>query len=70
MYTVYYTDEDAPEETRIGMGSAPNSAIAHRIAEMQFINSRIHKVMELTPPDEETRYPGARFINGEFQPVS
>ena len=70
MYTIYYTDEDQPDETRIGMVSAPNSTIAHRIAEMQFINSRIHKVMELTPPEEETRFPGARFINGEFRPVS
>jgi len=70
MYTIYYTDDDQPDETRIGMVSAPNSTIAHRIAEMQFINSRIHKVMELTPPEAETEFPGARFINGEFRPVS
>jgi len=69
MYTVYYTEHDSPEETRIGMVSASSKLIAHRIAEMQFINSTIHKIMELTPPEEETKFPGARFINGEFRPV-
>jgi hypothetical protein len=70
MYTIYYADHETPHETRIGMVSAPNSAIAHRVAEIQFTNSRIYKVMELTPPESETEFPGARFINGEFQPIS
>ncbi len=69
MYTIYYTEYDTPNKTCVGMVSAPNRSIAHRIAEMQFINSTIHKVMELTPPEEETRFPGARFINGEFRPT-
>lgn len=51
------------------MVSAPSQMVAHRIAEMQFINSTIHKIMELTPPEEETKFPGARFINGEFRPI-
>ena len=38
--------------------------------QLQFINSKIHKVMELTPPEEEIKFPGARFINGEFRPVA
>jgi hypothetical protein len=69
MYTVYYSEHDAPDERRIGIVSAPNSSIALRIAEMQFINATIHKISELTPPEDETRFPGARFINGEFRPV-
>ena len=69
MYTVYYSENDSPDETRIGIVSAPSEVIAHKIAEMQFINSTIHKVMVLTPPEGETRFPGARFINGEFRPV-
>ena len=69
MYTIYYSDNDVPDEPRIGMVSAPNPGTARRIAEMQFVNSTIHRVVEMTPPDEETRFPGARFINGEFRPV-
>ena len=69
MYTVYYTENDTPAEQRIGMVSAPNLGVAHRIAELQFVNATIVKVVELTPPEEETRFPGARFINGEFRPV-
>ena len=51
MYTIYYADHETPHETRIGMVSAPNSAIAHRVAEIQFTNSRIYKVMELFDKD-------------------
>ena len=69
MYTVYYSEYDSPHETRIGMVSAPSQMVAHRVAELQFIDSKIHKVMELTPPEEEVRFPGARFINGEFLPI-
>ena len=69
MYTVYYSEYDSPAETRIGIVSAPSELIAHKIAEMQFINSTILKVMELTPPEGGTQFPGARFINGEFRPV-
>ena len=69
MYTVYYSEFDSPNATRIGMVSAPSEMVAHRVAELQFIDSKIHKVMELTPPDEEVKFPGARFINGEFRPI-
>ena len=69
MYTVYYSEYDSPHETRIGMVSAPSHMVAHRVAELQFIDSKIHKVMELTPPEEEVKFPGARFINGEFRPI-
>ena len=69
MYTVYYAEYDSPDETRVGMVSAPSEVVAHRIAEMQFVNSTIHKVMEISPTNEETNFPGARFINGEFRPV-
>ena len=70
MYKIYYTENDAPDEPRIGMVSAPNLAVACRVAEMQFVNSTITKVIEMTPPEEETRFPGARFIRGEFRPVA
>ena len=70
MYTVYYTDSDSPNEVRIGMVSAPDRSVAHRIAEMQFVNAHIVEIKELTPPEEETRFPGARFIKGRFLPVS
>ena len=69
MYTVYYAEHDSPEETRTGMVSAPSEVIAHRIAEMQFTNSTIKKIMELTPREDENKFAGARFINGEFRPV-
>ena len=69
MYTVYYAEHDSPEETRTGMVSAPSELVAHRIAEMQFSNSTIKKIMQLAPPEEEMKFPGARFINGEFRPV-
>lgn len=69
MYTVYYAEKDLPDETCIGMVSAPNASIAHRVAEMQFVDSTILRVVELTPPECETRYPGARFINGRFHAV-
>ena len=69
MYTIYYKEDDTPAETRIGMVSAPNAAVAHRIAEQQFVNATIVQVKELTPPETETRAPGARFINGRFHPV-
>ena len=69
MCTVYNSEYDSPHETRIGMVSAPSQMVAHRVAELQFIDSKIHKIMELTPPEEEVRFPGARFINGEFRPI-
>ena len=69
MYTVYYAEHDSPEETKTGMVSAPSELIAHRIAEMQFTNSTIKKIMQLAPPEDEMKFPGARFINGEFRPV-
>ena len=69
MYTVYYAEYDSPEETRTGMVSAPSELVAHRIAEMQFTNSTIKKIMQLTPPEDEMKFPGARFIKGEFRPV-
>jgi hypothetical protein len=69
MFTIYYMENDAPNETRVGMVSAPNEAIAHRVAEQQFINATIIGVSELTPPETETRAPGARFIKGRFHPV-
>lgn len=70
MYTVYYTENGSPSVTRVGMISAPSEAIAHRIAELQFRNARIIGISELTPPENDTRFPGARFINGKFEPVS
>ena len=69
MYTVYYAEHDSPEETRTGMVSAPSELIAHRIAEMQFTNSTIKKIMQLAPPEDEMKFPGARFIKGEFRPI-
>jgi hypothetical protein len=69
MFTIYYTDSDTPDQPRIGMVSAPNATIARRIAESQFAGATIRKIIELTPPETDTRYPGARFINGEFRPV-
>lgn len=69
MYTIYYTENDSPEEVRIGMVSAPDPSVAQQIAEMQFTNSRIVRIKELCPPEDETRYPGARFIKGKFHPV-
>ena len=69
MYTVYYAEHDSPEETRTGMVSAPSELVAHRIAEMQFTNSTIKKIMQLAPPEDEMKFPGARFIKGEFRPV-
>lgn len=70
MYTVYYAEHDSPEETRTGMVSAPSELVAHRIAEMQFTNSTIKKIMQLAPPEDEMKFPGARFIKGEFRPVT
>ncbi len=69
MYTVYYAEHDSPEETRTGMVSAPSELVAHRIAEMQFTNSTIKKIMQLAAPEDEMKFPGARFIKGEFRPV-
>ena len=69
MYTVYYAEHDSPEETRTGMVSAPSELAAHRIAEMQFTDSTIKKIMQLAPPEDKTKFPGARFIKGEFRPV-
>ena len=69
MYTVYYAEHDSPEETRTGMVSAPSELVAHRIAEMQFTNSTIKKIMQLAPPEDEMKFPGARFIKGEIRPV-
>ncbi|NQV57016.1 MAG: hypothetical protein HQ503_14245 [Rhodospirillales bacterium] len=69
MYTIYYSEQDAPGEKRTGIVSAPNKSVALRIAEMQFTNCVILDVMELSPPEEETQFPGARFIKGEFRPV-
>ena len=69
MYTVYYAEHDSPEETRTGMVSAPSELVAHRIAEMQFTNSTIKKIMQLAPPEDEMKFAGARFIKGEFRPV-
>ena len=69
MYTVYYAEHDSPEETRTGMVSAPSELVAHRIAEMQFTNSTIKKIMQLAPPEDEMKFPGARFIKGKFRPI-
>ena len=70
MFTIYYSENEAPNETRIGMVSAPNEAIAYRVAQTLFSNSTILDIDEISPPEEETKYPGARFINGQFHPVS
>src|SRR5690349_1720467 len=69
MYRIVYTEHDAPDEPRVGMVSPPNAGAARQIAERQFINSTIVRVVEMTPPEEDTRFPGARFIRGEFRPV-
>lgn len=69
MYTIYYQEKGSPKETRVGMVSASNEAIAHRVASSLFANSTILGVDEISPPEEETKYPGARFINGEFRPA-
>ena len=69
MYTVYYAEYDSPEETRTGMVSAPSQLVAHKIAEMQFTNSTIKKIMVLAPQKDQLKFPGARFIKGEFRPV-
>ena len=69
MYTVYYSEYDSPDETRVGIVSASSQFVAQRIAEMQFVNSNIHRILETTPPEEETKFPGARFIKGEFRPI-
>jgi len=69
MYTVYYIENDSPAEQRIAMISAPTPEAAQRIAELKFADSTILKVVELTPPEQEARFPSARFINGEFRPV-
>ena len=69
MYTIYYTKNDAPNETRSFVVTAPNKAIAHRIAERWFSGITILGVIELAPQSDERRYPSARFINGRFRPV-
>jgi hypothetical protein len=69
MYRIFYTEDGASDEPRIGMVSAPNASAARRIAERQFVNSTIVRVIEMTPPEQDTRFPGARFIRGEFRPV-
>jgi hypothetical protein len=69
MYRIIYMEEDAPDQPRVGMVSAPNEAAARKIAERQFVNSTILRVLEMTPPEDDTRFPGARFIRGEFRPV-
>lgn len=69
MYTIYYQEKGAPKETRVGMVSAPNETIAHRVASSLFANSKILGIDEISPPEEETKYPGARFIKGKFYPV-
>ena len=69
MYTIYYTKNDAPNETRSFAVTAPNKAIAHRIAERWFSGITILGITELAPPSDTPRYPCARFINGQFRPV-
>ena len=51
------------------MVSAPSELAAHRIAEMQFTDSTIKKIKQLVPPEDEMKFPGARFIKGEFRPI-
>ena len=68
MYTVYYSEYDSPDETRIGMVSAPSELVARRVAELQFIDSKIHKVMELTPPAEELKFPARALLTVSSDP--
>ena len=69
MYTIYYSKTDAPNETRSFVVTAPNKAIAHRIAERWFSDITILGIIELAPSEDAPRYPSARFINGQFRPV-
>ena len=70
MYTVYYAEFDNPDEVRVGTVSAPNKSVAHSNARMQFANSTIQKVLEIASFEQKKELPGARFINGEFLPVT
>lgn len=70
MFTIYYRENEAPSETRVGMVSAPNQAIAYRVAQTLFSNSTILGINEFSLPEKVTNFPGARFINGQFHPVS
>ena len=49
------------------MVSAPSQMVAHRVAELQFIDSKIHKAWNLHP-QRKRKFP-VRAINGEFRPI-
>lgn len=48
MFTIYYQENDTPRETRVGMVSAPNEAIAYRVAQSLFANSTILGITEIS----------------------
>ena len=69
LYSVVYVKRCAPAETRNETISAPDIGTAHQMASRLFADCIILRVRRQPAPGKLAEYPGARFINGRFQPV-
>ena len=68
-YSVVYIKRSTPAETRIEAIFAPDIRAAHQMASRLFADCIILRIRTEPAPVQSAEYPGARFINGRFQPV-
>ena len=68
-YSVAYVKRCTPAETCNETISAPDIGAAHQMASRLFADCIILRVRSQPAPGKPAEYPGARFINGRFQPV-
>ena len=68
-YSIVYIKRCAPAETRNETISAPDIRAAHQMASRLFADCIILRIRGEPAPGQSAEYPGARFINGRFQPA-
>ncbi len=68
-YFVVYINRSAPAETRDETISAPDIGAAHQMASRLFADCIILRIRREPALGRPAEYPGARFINGRFQPA-
>ncbi|MDP6120049.1 MAG: hypothetical protein QF450_01365 [Rhodospirillales bacterium] len=67
--SVVYVKRCAPAETCNEAISAPDIGTEHQTVSYLFADCVILRVRGQPTPGKPAEYPGARFINGRFQPV-
>ncbi len=69
-FSVIHVDRNAPEAICIDLVEACSVGAANKAVKLKFPNSTILRIAEHGEGKSARAYPAARFINGEFHPVT